>query len=78
MNLALFDFDGTITRSDTFSGFVRFAVRPGRKAVGSVVLAPIVLAYRVNLISASQTRRAVVRVGFQGERTESVRELGRI
>jgi hypothetical protein len=25
MNLALFDFDGTITRGDTFSSFVRFA-----------------------------------------------------
>jgi len=30
MNLALFDFDGTVTSSDTWTPFMRFAVRPSR------------------------------------------------
>lgn len=34
MNLALFDFDGTITTADTFTNFLRFAVRRHRLVVG--------------------------------------------
>jgi HAD superfamily hydrolase (TIGR01490 family) len=77
MNLALFDFDGTITRDDTFTRFVRFAVRPGRLILGGVLLSPLVVGYRLNWVSASRARPIVARVGFQGERAESVRELGR-
>jgi phosphatidylglycerophosphatase C len=82
MDLALFDFDGTITNTDGFSGsdsfssFIRFAVRPNRKAIGCVVLGPAVLAYRLGWISASRVRRAIVRVGFQGESSCRVRQLG--
>ena len=76
MNLALFDFDGRITRSDTFSRFIRFAVRPSRIAAGRVLLGPVVLGYRLHLISASQARRAVARFGFRGEHTGTVRRLG--
>jgi hypothetical protein len=37
-NLALFDFDGTITSHDTFTPFIYYAVDPQRLAVGKVVL----------------------------------------
>jgi phosphatidylglycerophosphatase C len=42
MNLALFDFDGTITKGDTWTPFIRFAVRPARMLVGRVLLSPVV------------------------------------
>ena len=77
MNLALFDFDGTITVGDTFSSFLRFAVRPSRVALGGLVLTPLVLGYRLRMVSASRARPIVARVGFQGERADSLRELGR-
>lgn len=77
MNLALFDFDGTITRTDTFSSFLRFAVRPRRKVVGGVLLIPVVAGYRLNIVSASRARPIVARAGFHGERAESIRALGR-
>ena len=35
MNLVLFDFDGTITRSDTLTPFIRFAGRPARMLAAS-------------------------------------------
>jgi hypothetical protein len=54
MDLALFDFDGTITTADTFAGFLRFAVRPGRMAVGVVLLSPVIVGYRLK-----ESRRAV-------------------
>lgn len=77
MNLALFDFDGTITVGDTFSPFLRFAVRPSRVALGGLLVGPLVLGYRLRLVSASRARPIVTRVGFQGERADTVRDLGR-
>jgi phosphatidylglycerophosphatase C len=77
MNLALFDFDGTITTTDTFTSFLHFAVRPVRVAIGTALLAPMLLGYRCRMIPACRARRIVARVGFQGERVEYVRERGR-
>lgn len=77
MNLALFDFDGTITTGDTFTSFLRFAVRPSRAAVGGVLLSPLILGYRLKKIAASRARPVVARVSFWGKRADSVRELGR-
>jgi phosphatidylglycerophosphatase C len=77
MNLALFDFDGTITEGDTFTAFLRFAVRRRRIMLGAVPVSPVVLCYRLGLISARHARPIVSRVGLQGERADSVRELGR-
>ena len=77
MNLALFDFDGTVTTRDTFSGFLRFAVPPNRRVLGAIRLSPVVCGYRLGLLSARQTRPIVSRVGFQGEPADSIRQLGR-
>jgi HAD superfamily hydrolase (TIGR01490 family) len=76
MNLALFDFDGTITRGDTFSPFLRFAVRRSRMLAGSVLLSPVVLGYRLQWVDACKARPIVARFGFQGERAAAVRDIG--
>ena len=41
MNLALFDFDGTITRDDTWTPFVRCSATRTRIAVATVLLSPL-------------------------------------
>ena len=76
MNLALFDFDGTVTSSDTWTPFVRFAVRPGRMLTRGVLLSPVVVGYRLGMVSASRGRQIAARVGFQGEEASAVRQLG--
>jgi HAD superfamily hydrolase (TIGR01490 family) len=82
MDLALFDFDGTITASDSTSGgdsfseFVRLAARPARTIVGGALLGPVVVGYHLHWISASRARRAVARVGFLGDSAARVRRLG--
>jgi hypothetical protein len=38
MNLALFDFDGTITRKETFGAFMRFATPRFRRVLGAPFL----------------------------------------
>ena len=76
MNLALFDFDGTITFKDTFTPFLYFAVDPGRIAVGTVVLTPLIVGYRLGIVSASAARAGVAAFGFRGRREADVRQAG--
>jgi HAD superfamily hydrolase (TIGR01490 family) len=76
MNLALFDFDGTVTKSDTWTPFMRFAVRPTRMLAGRVLLSPVVVGYRLGMVSASRGRQMAARVGFQGEEAPTVRQRG--
>jgi len=76
MNLALFDFDGTVTTSDTWTPFMRFAVRPARMRAGRVLLSPVVVGHRLGMVSASRGREIAARVAFQGEESAAVRQLG--
>jgi HAD superfamily hydrolase (TIGR01490 family) len=76
VDLALFDFDGTVTTTDTWTPFMRLAVRPSRILAGQVLLSPIVIGYRLGLVSASTCRRIAARVGFGGEEAARMRRLG--
>lgn len=68
MNLALFDFDHTITTRDTFTDYVHCAVAPRRIALGKAALAPVIAGYRLGVVPATAIRACVVRVGFSGMR----------
>ena len=74
MNLALFDFDGTITTREMFPDFMRFAVAPRRLAVGKVLLAPWIAGYRMGAVSGNRVRSRIVHFGFRGVPEASVRE----
>ena len=76
MNLALFHFDGTITSSDSWTPFMRIAVRPARIRMAMVALSPIVVGYRLGMISASRCRQTAARLGFSGEPAGAIRQLG--
>jgi HAD superfamily hydrolase (TIGR01490 family) len=76
MNLALFDFDGTISSSDTWTPFMRTAVRPFRILVGQSLLLPVVLGYKLGVVSASRGRQIATRVAFVGEDAARIRQCG--
>lgn len=76
MNLAIFDFDGTISSSDTWTPFMRLAVRPARMRAAWLLISPVVLGYRLGLVSASRGRQIAARIGFQGEESAAVRQIG--
>ena len=76
MDLALFDFDGTITRADTRTPVMQLAVRPARLVAGRLLLSPIVIGYKLGMISASRGRQVAARVGFQGEDAARMWRLG--
>lgn len=66
MNLALFDFDGTITTREMFPDFIRFAVERRRLAVGKVLLAPLIVGYNLGFLPGTLVRAAIVKFGFSG------------
>ncbi len=76
MNLALFDFDGTITSTDTWTPFMRLAVPRTRVLASVAPLLPVVIGYRMGLVSASAARQASMRAGFRGADAAEVRRLG--
>lgn len=66
MTLALFDFDGTITTRETMPDFVRLSVSRPRLMLGQVLLAPLVIGYKLGFVSGTFVRRAIVRFGYSG------------
>lgn len=76
-NLALFDFDGTITTRETFGEFLRFAIPARRFALGRWLLAPLVIGYRLGLIGGVATRAGIARFGFRGLLEADIAQAGR-
>ncbi|MGO1073297.1 HAD family hydrolase [Lysobacter sp. CA199] len=74
MDLALFDFDGTITDRETFPGFVRASVGRRRLWLGQLLLAPQVIGYKLGWVSGGAVRRRIVAFGYRGRGEEEVRE----
>lgn len=64
--LALFDFDGTITKSDSMFRFVRFTVGDLRFALGMLVLSPMFLLLKLKVISNSKAKQWMMQYFFAG------------
>lgn len=71
MDLALFDFDGTITSRDTMPDFIHAAAPRWRRGLGTVLLAPVLLGYRAGWVSGVAARAAVVAVAFGHARSDA-------
>jgi HAD superfamily hydrolase (TIGR01490 family) len=76
MNLALFDFDGTITSNNTWTPSLKFAVRPSRLVVGRVLLFPFMAGHRLGLAPAGRARQIANYVAFSGLRSSALRQRG--
>lgn len=75
-DLALFDFDGTITTRETFPDFMARAVPRGRLALGRVLFAPWVVGYRLGVVPVALLRAALVRYAFSGVPLAAVEAAG--
>lgn len=76
MDLALFDFDGTITVNDTFSSFLPHALSRRHLLLGRIVLAPVVVGYKLGLVSAPMARTLVSAFAFRGKDETALRAAG--
>jgi len=66
MNIAFFDFDGTITNSDTFFRFIRFSKGNLWFYAGIILLSPVLLFYRLGLIPNWKAKEIVFSFFFKG------------
>lgn len=66
MNLSLFDFDGTITKSDSLIKFIRFAVGDVKFIIGFFILLPMLLAYKFKLIPNFKAKQIMLSYFFKG------------
>ena len=74
--LALFDFDGTLTESESFPAFLRMVVPASRLRWGGALAAPLVLGYRVGWLSGNTVRAAILRIAARGLDAVAVAEAG--
>lgn len=72
MELALFDFDHTVTTCDTYGRFLRRVATPEQLAQAWWKVGPWLLAYRLKLISAERLRRRVTRLTFTDRHLEDI------
>ena len=75
-NLALFDFDGTITEREMFSVFMRFSAPTYRKWLGNVIVMPFYLLYRRGLLSPITLRKLTAFLGLAGRRFKNINAQG--
>ncbi len=77
MQLALFDFDHTITTCDSYGRFLRRVATPEQRAQAWWRIGPWMLAYRLKLISAARIRRRVTAQVFTGRHAGEITQLAR-
>lgn len=64
MNLALFDFDGTITHADMYTKFLHFSGTKRRAILAKVILPPFYLLYKAGIIPAPKMRAIASYLAF--------------
>lgn len=74
--LVLFDFDGTITRKDSFIQFILFVKGRGRAIIGFILLSPVVFLMMVKIISRERAKIFFLRYFFSGNTYQFLTEKG--
>ncbi|EGU32566.1 HAD family hydrolase [Vibrio scophthalmi] len=75
MNLALFDFDGTITHQDVYTEFLFYATSKRRIIWGGLLTSPVIALYKLGLLPARYTRPVLSKMAFGGRKTTEVDAL---
>lgn len=70
MNIAFFDFDGTITTDDSLLKFIRFVVGDMKFLVGLTVLSPMLILYKLKLIPNYRAKQIMLSYFFKGMHAE--------
>ena len=73
--LALFDFDHTVTSGDTYARFLRLVATPEQRARAWWQVGPWLLAFRLRLIAARRLRARATRLVFTGRHGDDIARL---
>ncbi len=77
MKLALFDFDGTITTDDSLIKFIRYGVGDLKTLWGMLVLCPILISYKLKLITNSKAKQCMLSYFFKGMAKQRFQDLAK-
>lgn len=66
MNIAFFDFDGTITSKNSLADFIQYTLGKGAYFKGLIKLSPILIRYLCKITSNSKAKEKVIAHFFQG------------
>ncbi len=75
-NLALFDFDGTITNKDSLLDFTIFAKGRFRFYIGMVILFPVLLLMKLKILPGSKSKEIYLSWFFKGVSKEKIELIG--
>jgi len=76
VQLALFDFDHTVTVCDTYARFLRRVATPAQRARARWTLGPWFLGYKAGVVSATGIRVRATRMAFSGRHEAEITTLG--
>lgn len=76
MDLALFDFDGTITDTDSFSTFIKLTTPKRRKLAFALPLLTAKWGYQAGLMTATRARQIAVNYALGNRDADTMRQLG--
>lgn len=77
MDLALVDFDHTVTTCDSYGRFLRQVATPQQRASARWSIGPWVAGYRIGLVSAATLRVRVTRLAFSGRDAAEIEAIAR-
>lgn len=66
MQIALFDFDGTVTTNDSLLKFIRFVVGDAKFMTGFFMLSPILILYKMGTIPNYKAKQKLLAWFFKG------------
>jgi HAD superfamily hydrolase (TIGR01490 family) len=76
MNIAFFDFDGTITAKDTLIQFIRFSKGTFRFYLGILILSPVLLAFKIGILQNWRAKEILFSWFFRGTSEIKIQNLG--
>lgn len=77
MNLALFDFDGTLTTKDSLGEFIKYVVGPKRYFFGMMRFSPIFVAYKLKIMRNDLAKERLLEQFFKGFDEDEFREIAK-
>lgn len=73
--LSFFDFDGTITKKDSLADFIQFVIGKPKYFLGLLYLSPMLISYKLKLISNHLAKEKVITHFFKGWNANQFQKL---
>lgn len=74
--LALFDFDGTLTKRDSLLDFIHFVIKTPKKIFGAMILSPIIIGYLFKIVENDYAKERVLHYFFANMKANELYFLG--